>query len=180
MGTVIGSFIGGLLAIGAAVFIYKKSTQKSGSKAAPMEPAPAAEPSLGTEAELSALMESLVNLNILIRTTHGLSLECLQLIEEVIDLLTDTVPQMMARHPSESLTYELKRIAGEHLTETVREFVDLSRDSRQRQAETFVGSLGDVRNQIQRAKEIVEQNEVAEFKVMASFLKTKYSSGGDL
>jgi len=119
-------------------------------------------------------------LNILIRTIHGLSLEILQTIEEIIDLLRDTVPQMIARHPSESLTYELKRISGEHLAEIVKEFVDLSQDSRERHGEAFIASLGDIREQIRRAKEIVEHNEVAEFKVMASFLKTKYSSGGDL
>ncbi|MBI9086929.1 MAG: hypothetical protein JEZ11_25265 [Desulfobacterales bacterium] len=180
MGTVIGSFVGGLLAIGAAVFIYRKMTQESGSEPASGDPAPVAEQALGPEAEVTVLLEGLVNLNIFIRTTHGLSLESLQSIEEVIDLLRDTVPQMIARHPSESLTYELKRISGEHLAEIVKEFVDLSPDSRQRHVEAFIISLGDIREQIQRAKEIVENNEVAEFKVIASFLKTKYSSGGNL
>lgn len=185
MGTVIGSFIGGLLAIGTAVFIYKKMTEKSGAKPDPTESdslAQGADPEKPSdpEAELTALLERLVHLNIFIRTTHGLSPESLQSIEGVIDLLRDTVPQMMARHPSESLTYELKRIAGEHLAEIVKEFVDLSPDSRQRHVEAFIVSLGDIREQIQRAKKIIENNEVAEFKVIASFLKTKYSSGGNL
>lgn len=185
MGTVIGSFIGGLLAIGAAVFIYKKMSQKSGSEQDPTETESVergsdAEKSSDPEAELTSLLEGLVNLNIFIRTTHGLTPESLQSIEKVIDLLRDTVPQMIARHPSESLTYELKRISGEHLAEIVKEFVDLSPDSRQRHVEAFIVSLGDIREQIQRAKEIIENNEVAEFKVIASFLKIKYSSGGNL
>jgi len=179
MGTVIGSFIGGLLAIGAAILIYKKIMSQDTAEPSSAEPVPAGTPSEApdAESELEKLISSLVKLNIKIRTTHGLSLEIIQPVEQVIDLLKDTVPQMMDRHPSESLTYELKRISGEHLPQIVKEFIDLSEKSRERHRAAFVESLGDIRNQIQRAKEIVEHNEVAEFKVMASFLKTKYSSG---
>ena len=179
MGTIIGSFVGGLLAIGAAVYLYRKFTAQDDVDPAPAE-SPAGAAVVDAEAELTTLMGRLVNLNILIRTTHGLSPESAQAIEEVIDLLRDTVPQMIARHPSESLTYELKRISVEHLARIVKEFVDLSPDSRQRHVEAFIVSLKDIRTQVKRAREIVEHNEVAEFKVMASFLKTKYSSGGEL
>ena len=179
MGTVIGSFIGGLLAIGAAVLIYKriKGTQDQGS-AAPSAAGTAPVTETPDPAhELAMLMRSLVQLNILVRTTHGLSVEIIQLVERVIDLLENTTPQMMDRHPSESLTYELKRIAGAHLPQIVKEFIDLSEESRKHHDAAFTTAIGDIRDQIQRANDIVEHNEVAEFKVMASFLKTKYSSG---
>ena len=83
---------------------------------------------------------------------------------------------MIERHPSETLTYELKRIATEHLPQIVKEFIDLSAESRERQHSAFLESIGDILEQVRRANEIVDHNEVAEFKVMASFLKTKYSS----
>ena len=176
MGTVIGSFIGGLLAIGAAVFIYKKIKGNGKVDEAPPETTPPVQKP-DPEAELKALMARLIQLNIQIRTTFGLTPDVIQMIEDVIDLLKKTVPQMVARHPSETLTYELKRICGDHLPQVVSEFIDLSGESRDRHIQSFMASLGDVREQIRRANEIVEHNEVAEFKVMASFLKTKYSSG---
>lgn len=177
MGTVIGSFIGGLLAIGAAVLIYRKIKGKHPQKP-PAPPAAATVPvPPDPEQEQAMLMNRLVQLNIMVRTTHGLSGEILQRIERVIDLLKDTTPQMMDRHPAESLTYELKRIAGTHLPQIVKEFIDLSEESRKHHDASFTAAVDDIRDQIQRANDIVEHNEVAEFKVMASFLKTKYSSG---
>jgi hypothetical protein len=179
MGTVIGSFVGGLLAIFVAVVIYKQIKRKNDTDH-PAEPAQTTGPSPempDPEHEHLILVRRLVQLNILVRTSYGLSADIIELVENVIDLLKNTAPQMMDRHPSETLTYELKRIAGEHLPQIVGEFIDLSVESRTRHHDTFTGSLSDIRDQVRRAKEIVEHNEVAEFKVMASFLKTKYSSG---
>lgn len=179
MGTIIGSFVGGLLAIGAAVLIYKKMTGKAdpgkaATEAAPPETAPDSPDARG---ETAAWMHRLLELNIGIRTTYGLPQEVIDLVERVIDLLRETVPRMMERHPAESLTYELKRISEDHLPQIVKEFMDLSADSRKLHRAAFIASLGDIRDQIQRAGEIVEHNEIAEFKVMASFLRTKYSPG---
>ncbi len=176
MGTVIGSFIGGLLAIGAAVFIFKRMKKKSFSEQE--QPGPTVTtPEKDPDRELAEITNSLVRLNIKIRTTYGLTSKVTQLVEEIIDYLRTTVPQMMERHPSETLTYELKRISVEHLPDIIKEFIDLSEDSRKRHHDSFTQSLSDVRDQVKRANEIVEQNEQAEFKVMASFLKTKYSEG---
>jgi hypothetical protein len=179
MGTVIGSFIGGLLAIGLAVFIYKKLSNKSVSETPSSESTrqeTAAEPS-DTVDEMQEMMQVLVRTNISLRTAYGLSIQVIELVETIIDLLNDAIPQMLDRYPSESLTYELKRICKEHLPRVVKEFMDLSGESRERHEDSFITSLGDIRDQVRRANEIIENNEVAEFKVMASFLKTKYSAG---
>ena len=174
MGNVIGSFIGGLLVIGAAIFIFKLMTKKS----SPEQPQPKpteVTPKKDPNKELANITNSLVKLNVKIRTTYGLTPDVIQLVEEIIDFLKTVVPQMMERHSSETLTYELKRISVEHLPEIIKEFVDLSKDSRKRHHDSFIQSLTDIRDQVKRANEIVEHNEQAEFKVMASFLKTKYS-----
>lgn len=178
MGTVIGSFVGGILAICVAFFIYtrvKKKIPDPGSEKTGKAQQPQTVKT-DPQQEQKNILQALVNLNIDLRTTYNLDLKIGTLVEENIDLLTDTVPQMMDRYPSESLTYELKRIAGEHLPRVVKEFFDLSAESRDTHAGAFQQSLSDIRDQVKRAKEIVEHNEVAEFKVMASFLKTKYSS----
>jgi len=174
MGNVIGSFIGGLIAIGAAIFIYKHMTKKRTSEDQQPEP-PVSPPKIDPQKELTDITSSLVRLNITARTTYGLTLKVIQLLEDIIDYLKTTVPQMIERHPSETLTYELKRISTEHLPDIFKEFIDLSEESRNRHHESFIQALGDIRGQVKRANEIVEQNEQAEFKVMASFLKTKYS-----
>lgn len=183
MGTLIAVFVGGLLAMGAAVLIHRKLRRPEGAAAASATdgPAPAAagEGAAADEDEAEKLVERLVRLNIRVRTTWGMPPQSLGKIEEIVDRMIDTVPRMMERHPSETLTYELKRIAGAYLEEIVKEFADLSEKSRARHAETFLAVLGDIADQVRRAGEIVQHNEVAEFKVMASFLKTKYSSGGD-
>lgn len=177
MGTLLGAFVGGLLAIGVAVVVYKRLSgpKATGSPAPP--PPPPDTGGGGPDDEPVPTTDALVALNIRLRTAHGLSEETIAPVEETIDLLIDTVPQMVTRHPFETLTYELKRIAGEHLPQIVKEFIDLSADSRARQHDTFLASIGDMREQIQRANAIVAHNELAEFKVMASFLKTKYASG---
>ena len=179
MGTVIASFIGGLLAIGVAVFVYRKLSNRTVSEppaSDPVQQAVSAGPA-GSVDELTEMMKSLVNINISVRTAYKLSPEVVELIEMIIDHLKDTIPQMLDRYPSETLTYELKRICRDHLPQVVKEFMDLSGESRERHHDSFMASLGDIRDQIRRANEIVEKNEVAEFKVMASFLKTKYSAG---
>lgn len=174
MGHIIGSFMGGLLAIGAAVLIFKYLTKNRPSKdKQPEETVPLRKED--PQKELSDITNRLVLLNISARTTYGLQIEIIRLVEEIIDYLKTTVPQMIERHPSETLTYELKRISVEHLPDVFKEFVDLSEESRKHHHDAFLQALGDIRNQVKRANEIVEQNEQAEFKVMASFLKTKYS-----
>lgn len=174
MRSFIGAFIVGLLAVGAAVLIFKRLTKKRPTNDRQPEttvPPPKEDP----QKELDDIMNRLVRLNITARTTYGLTLEIVQLVEEIIDYLKTTVPQMIERHPSETLTYELKRISAEHLPDIFKEFIDLSEDSRKHHHDAFLQALEDIRNQVKRANEIVEQNEQAEFKVMASFLKTKYS-----
>ena len=174
MGNVIGSFIGGLLAIGVAVLIYKRLTKKHPSTGE--QPVTAMTPAKeDPQKEMAEITNRLVRLNITARTTGGLTLDIIQLVEEIIDYLKTTVPQMIERHPSETLTYELKRISAQHLPDIFKEFIDLSEDSRKHHQDAFIQALEDIRNQVKRANEIVEQNEQAEFKVMASFLKTKYS-----
>jgi 3',5'-cyclic AMP phosphodiesterase CpdA len=114
-------------------------------------------------------------LNILLRKDNALSNELTQKIEAIIDDLMVITPSMMERYPGDTLTYEIKKIGKTHLFKTVKEYLDLSLESRKNQLDIFkktIESLHDVSN---RSRDIVEKNETAEFKTMANFLAGKFS-----
>ncbi|MBU1340720.1 MAG: hypothetical protein KKE44_13840 [Proteobacteria bacterium] len=171
--------------IAAAIFIlavigvyivmkHSKTRDSAQNDSAPSPPAPKAENS--PDREFKTILDSLLKLNILMRKDRELSVEMTETIEVIIDDLMVITPSMMERYPGESLTYEIKKIGKEHLYKTVKEYLDLSQDSRKHQFDIFkktIDSLQDVSN---RSRDIVEKNETAEFKTMANFLAGKFSS----
>lgn len=124
--------------------------------------------------EYEKILDSLLKLNILMRKDTDLPMEMAVKIETIIDDLAIVIPLMMERYPGETLTWEIKKIGREHLFKTVKEFLDLSLESRKNQFDIFqktVESLHEVSN---RSRNIVEKNETAEFKTMANFLAQKF------
>jgi len=128
------------------------------------------------EQEYKMILESLLNLNILLRKDIDFSKEMTGEIEAIIDDLMVITPSMMERYPSEALTYEIKKIGREHLYKTVKEYLDLSRDSRKNQFDIFKKTIENLHEVSNRSRDIVEKNETAEFKTMANFLAGKFSS----
>ena len=112
----------------------------------------------------------------MIRTDRSFSNELQKDIETIIDDLTAVIPAMMERYPGETLTYELKKIGKTHLYKTVKEYLDLSEDSRASQAGVFKQTIDSLQEVSNRSRNIVEKNETAEFKTMANFLAGKFSS----
>ncbi len=160
--------------IGFAIMMKNVKAKKAASKAKP-SPSSAPRSESSPDQDYKAILDSLLNLNILLRKDAELSVEMAGEIEAVIDDLMVIIPSMMERYPGETLTYEIKKIAREHLYKTVKEYLDLSSDSRKNQFDTFkktIESLHDVSN---RSRDIVEKNETAEFKTMANFLAGKFS-----
>ncbi len=64
---------------------------------------------------------------------------------------------MMERYPGETLTYELKKIGKTHLYKTVKEYLDLSEDSRTSQAGVFQQTIDSLREVSNRSRNIVEK-----------------------
>ena len=126
--------------------------------------------------EFEKIMETLLKLNILIRTDSRLESEILSSIESIIDDLKATIPPMMEKYPGETLTYELKKIGSAHLYNNVKEFLDLSDESRENQMSIFKNTLASLNEVSARARNIAEKNETQEFKTMATFLKTKFQT----
>ena len=129
-----------------------------------------------SETEFKNIMETLLKLNILMRTDGRLESEMLNTIESIIDDLQATIPPMMEKYPNETLTYELKKIGSSHLYKNVKEFLDLSDESRENQLSIFKNTLENLNEVSKRARDIAEKNETSEFKTMATFLKTKFQT----
>ncbi len=127
------------------------------------------------EEEFKEILNALLKLNLMIRKDLDFSEEMVLKIEEIIDDLKTIIPAMMERYPGESLTYEIKKIGLSHLYKTVKEFLDLSGDSRQHQLDNFKTTVQSLQDVTHRSKDIIENNETAEFKTMAHFLAGKFS-----
>lgn len=156
--------------IGFAIFLRKKSASQS--TAAPT-PSPMSGPS--PDQEYGAILDSLLKLNILMRKDKDFSEDMIKEIEVVIDDLMVITPAMMEQYPGETLTYEIKKIGRTHLFKTVKEYLDLSPESRKTQFDIFNKTIESLREVSNRSRDIVEKNETAEFKTMANFLAGKFS-----
>lgn len=159
-------------AIGVGLILKKKRTTPPGK---PEAPAPSQPVSSSPEQEFTKILDVLLNLNLMIRKDPTFDQDRVVKVEEIIDDLKAIIPAMMDRYPGETLTYEIKKIGLTHLHKTVKEFLDLSPDSRQRQNETFLAILQSLHEVTHRSRDIVEKNETAEFKTMAHFLAGKFS-----
>lgn len=172
MTTIITAAIFCIAVIGFTLLMKNIKAKKTVSKDIPT---PSPRPEASPDQEYRTILDSLLSLNILLRKDRDLSVEMTQAIEAIIDDLTVITPSMMERYPGEALTYEIKKIGREHLYKTVKEYLDLSLESRKNQSDIFkktIESLHDVSN---RSRDIVEKNETAEFKTMANFLAGKFS-----
>ncbi|MCP3900544.1 MAG: hypothetical protein GY707_12610 [Desulfobacteraceae bacterium] len=162
--------------IAAGAFIVIKMTSKPDDPAEQTATAASAPEKAGPENEFEKIMEALLKLNILIRTDAKLDPEMLNTIESIIDDLKATIPPMMEKYPGETLTYELKNIGSSHLYNNVKEYLDLSDESRANQLSIFKNTLASLNEVSKRARDIAEKNETQEFKTMATFLKTKFQT----
>ena len=126
-------------------------------------------------ADFKEILDTLIKLNLLIRTDRDFSMDLILKIEFIVDDLKALIPAMIARYPGETLSYELKKIGAIHLFKTVKEYLDLSVDSRQAQRQAFEKTIETLHDVCARSCQIVDNNETAEFETMAHFLGGKFS-----
>ena len=163
-----------IVIIGFAIYMKKNKAKGTASKQS-ASPSLAPKTETSPDQEYKAILDSLLKLNILLRKDIDLSKEMTGEIEAVIDDLMVITPSMMERYPGETLTYEIKKIGRNHLYKTVKEYLDLSLDSRKNQFDMFKKTIGNLHDVSNRSRDIVEKNETAEFKTMANFLAGKFS-----
>jgi len=164
-------FIIALFVLNLIIRRLKTPTVSSG----PVEQSTSAAEKKDPGADFKQILDTLIKLNLLIRTDRELSMDLISKIESIIDDLKALIPDMITRYPGETLTYELKKIGATHLFKTVKEYLDLSPDSRQTQRHAFEKIIESLHDVCVRSREIVDNNETAEFKTMAHFLEGKFS-----
>jgi hypothetical protein len=172
MTMIIGAIV--LIAIaGVAIMIInnKKSKEKTDNS---KTDTPVQKPENSSEQELKTIMDSLLSLNLLLRKDNDFPDTMRETIESIIDDLIMITPSMMDRYPGETLTYEIKKIGKNHLYKTVKEYLDLSLESRENQFDIFEKTIKSLHKISNRSRDIVEKNETAEFKTMANFLAGKF------
>lgn len=172
--TIIISAVIFLIALTFAAFIMKNIKTKTHA-AEGVKPGQTEAPVESREQTYTDILDSLLKLNILLRKDRTISIDIVSRIEAVMDDLMVTIPKMLERYPGETLTYELKKIGKDHLYKTVKEFMDLSEQSRNNQFEIFKKTIDSLHDVSKRSRDIVEKNETAEFKTMANFLSGKFS-----
>ncbi len=160
--------------IGFGLLMKRLRKQGFRTKTNPVTPTPPT-PSDTPEEEYIKILDTLLKLNLLIRKDRHLPNALILQIETIIDDLKAVVPAMMERYSGETLTYEIKKIGNTHLHKTVKEYLDLSNESREAQLPVFEETIKNLHEVCHRSREIVEKNETAEFKTMAHFLAGKFS-----
>lgn len=174
LSTIIASCIGGLLAIAIALFYFKKKGKsvdeeiKNEISKEPVKPADS------PEMQIQIAMDNLLIINVFIRT-RNVPANIMELVEKMIDNLKVAAPSMIDRHPDHDLTYELKQICQKHIMNQLKEFFDMSEENQQKYMANLLERLNEMTDLVQRARDIVESNEVTEMKMIAGFLETKYS-----
>jgi uncharacterized membrane protein YdfJ with MMPL/SSD domain len=166
-----------IIIVAAIFFMFQINKNKAEKKSINKAPIQTKEQNHNTE--FKKIMDNLLQLNILIRTDADLDPEISKTIEAIIDDLKATIPLMMEKFPTETLTYELKKIGSAHLFNSVKEYTDLSEASRENQISIFKDTLASLNEISTRARNIAEKNEIREFKTMATFLKTKFQTNID-
>ncbi|MBT8338868.1 MAG: hypothetical protein KJP07_02545 [Desulfatitalea sp.] len=171
----LNTFLFILIAVIAAAVIFvlarRKKTQAENPESSPAAPAAAA-----SGPDIHLLLENLFQVNLLVRL-QAEPVAVIQLVEEIIDDTRSTLPAMMERYPDETLTYRMEKICEKDLNAQLKEFFDLSPDGREKYVDDLIGRLEDVKRLVHRAREIVEQNEVSEFKMIARELEIKFGQG---
>lgn len=158
---------------GIGIFLVMK--KKKPTTDTDTAPVPQQQPETSPEAEYKAIVDRLLALNILMRKDLSLKDEMVAEIEAIIDDLMVVTPSMMERYPAETLTYEIKKIGHQHLYRTVKEYLDLSEESRGHQYDMFKKTIQSLHQVSDRSRDIVEKNETAEFRTMANFLAGKFA-----
>ena len=160
--------------IGIAIMIYNNNIRKKKSDNS-MPDTPEQKQENSSDREIKTIMNSLLSLNILLRKDKDVSEKMIETIESVIDDLIMIIPGMIERYPGETLTYEIKKIGKNHLYKIIKEYLDLSLESRENQFAIFEKTIKNLHEISSRSRNIVEKNETAEFKTMANFLAGKFS-----
>jgi len=136
------------------------------------EPPPKKDP----RKELLALLDGLVEHNILVRV-EGLHPDVVSRIEHIIDKLRELLPEINQRYPGHELTWTLNQMAASYLPKALGPYVALNRADREDRRAELLKSLDGLEAEIDNVAELVRGDKMGDFKAKAAFLRARFVQG---
>ena len=132
-----------------------------------------ASPDVDPAAELRALLDNLVTLNIAIRE-EGLAPDVMARVEGIIDKLRALLPGINERHNGHALTWAVNRMAKDYLPRVVNPYIALSQAERESRREELLNSLNGLEAEVDNVTDLVRNEKLGDFRAKAAFLRARF------
>lgn len=156
----VGGAAGGIAGALIAYFVFKEQIEEKVEEI--MQASVPAMP------DVKELLDGLIRVNIQVRTA-GISMEIISLVEKIVDLYIEIVPQVLERNLNIEYVYKFEKLCQERIHKNIKEYLDMSEENRAAQYEQFIKDLEGVFNFGQRAQELIDKKEVDEYQIMSLF-----------
>lgn len=157
---IIGIFIGLVLAY---AYYYKKSSSKSVKAQKALH-----------ENTVERTFTNLLKLNIKARTKLT-EIECIEKLEEVIDLIRILSPEINSRLANSQIAWVINRMDTEYLPKLLDPFVKLPPESRANQQETFLAALFSIQKELEEVRNMLLSSDEDQFNSKAVFIQQRFS-----
>ncbi len=98
------------------------------------------------------------------------------LIEKIIDQLTDLIPQMQKKFPEKEITWQTEKIGSTYLPDLVTAFIALNNDKRKGQNGEFRQSLESLKFELTNIYNLLSNEKVAEFDMKTAEISIRFSN----
>ncbi len=130
-------------------------------------------PAVDPAAELRALLDNLVTLNIAVRE-EGLAADVMARVEGIIDKLRELLPGINERHNGHELTWAVNRMAKDYLPRVVNPYIALSQAERESRREELLNSLNGLEAEVDNVTDLVRNEKLGDFRAKAAFLRARF------
>ncbi len=132
-----------------------------------------ASPDVDPAAELRALLDNLVTLNIAVRE-EGLATDVVTRVEGIIDKLRELLPGINERHNGHELTWAVNRMAKDYLPRVVNPYIALSQTERESRRKELLNSLNGLEAEVGNVTDLVRNEKLGDFRAKAAFLRARF------
>ena len=120
------------------------------------------------------LREQLVRLNQDLRLTIP-DLPVIKAAEDLIDLLLDVVPRAMHEASGHKATFDLEKLAEDHLPQLIVRYSALAPTDRTIQRGDLIQQLSELAQQVRNMKKALDAGRLDQFEASSIFLRTKFA-----
>ena len=162
---VIIAVVSAIVASAVAILVYRYLDKETKEEVA--------SPDVDPAAELRALLDNLVTLNIAIRE-EGLAPDVMTRVEGIIDKLRELLPGINERHNGHELTWAVNRMAKDYLPRVVNPYIALSQAERESRREELLNSLNGLEAEVDNVTDLVRNEKLGDFRAKAAFLRARF------